>query len=219
MFKVFKRLSFTAVLISFALSSVAIPRNANAIVGYEIGNNDLYYAGKVTAIVGGTITGAELLALSCACCGGLCAIGGAMSGRSDLELGLGSSAALCGGMGIFALIPLALLGSLPGSALLVGIVLLDSPQGQGVTFKELDINTATQLGITEAQRISFNAELPALNSLNEDFFAQTTQTPAESEKDNQFLKDGFSKLKPATFEAVQRIATFVQFASQHPATP
>lgn len=90
---------------------------------------------------------------------------------------------------------------------ILGIVMLDGENGQEMAFSQVNKEEGQKIGLTEAERLSYNAELDQVNFMLEDVNAtlSTMEKPRleDSAKVWQDLKPMVSDL---TFSAIQKIS-------------
>jgi hypothetical protein len=141
------------------------------------------FAGGAVAIVGLKVIGVGVV-------GGL--VGGVVAAAADSG---------CTGDCVAGAIPL-FLGGLVAA---VGLVILDGEQR--VEFKSLSAKEANKLGLSAAEKESFNEELDQANTLLEQVASEISESKdANPENAAQIWAEYQNMVNPLTFSAMQKIA-------------
>lgn len=89
---------------------------------------------------------------------------------------------------------------------ILGLAVLDGEEGQSAQFNKLSAKNALELGISEAERLSYNSQLDEANMIASEVESVLANTEASAENAKQAWLSLKDNLAPETFSAMQKIS-------------
>ena len=167
-------------MISAILATSFVPRQSQAAVG---GVMSIFGGAGIPVMVVGGVTVA----------GGVALYGTALAIKAE---GSDSDAWRAFGIGILSL-----------GVTLVGLVVLDSKDQQGVTFGPLDEKTAQTLNVSPNELSAYNSELDEVNAIRDEVTARLLESKNPTVQESQAAWAEFKdSISPESFSVVEKIS-------------